>query len=57
MIVESEDYLEVVADVEQALDAGGFPVERRQASWMLRYPTKVLTTLAGGAVDDLVADS
>lgn len=56
IIVESEDYLSVVADVEKALESGGFPVQRRQASWMLRYPTKVLTTLAGGAVDDLVAD-
>jgi hypothetical protein len=56
VIVESEDYLDVVAEVEKALDTGGFPVERRQASWMLRYPTRVLTTLAGGAVDDLVAD-
>lgn len=49
-------YLSVVADVEQALDRGGFEVERQQASWMLRLPTKVLTTLAGGAIDDLVAD-
>jgi hypothetical protein len=56
VIVESEDYLEVVADLEKALDAGGFQVERRPASAMLRFPTKVLTTLAGGAVDDLVAD-
>ena len=56
VIVEPEAYLEVVADIERALEAGGFAVQRRQASWMLRYPTKVLTTLAGGAVDDLVAD-
>jgi hypothetical protein len=56
VIVEAEHYLEVVADVEQALDRGGFEVERQQASWMLRLPTKVLTTLAGGAIDDLVAD-
>lgn len=55
VVVDAEHYLEVVADVEQALDRGGFEVERHQASWMLRLPTKVLTTLAGGAVD-LVAD-
>src|SRR6185503_17240126 len=48
--------LEVVAQVETALDQGGFEVERHPASWMLRLPTKVLTTLAGGAVDDLVAE-
>jgi hypothetical protein len=56
VIVQSAQYLEVVSDVEKALDQGGFEVERRQASWMLRLPTKILTTLAGGAVDDLVAD-
>jgi hypothetical protein len=56
VIVEAEAYLEVVRDVERALDQGGFHVERRPASWMLRFPTKILTTLAGGAVDDLVAD-
>jgi hypothetical protein len=55
-IVEADRYLEVVADVEKALQQGGFDVSRRPASWMLRLPTKVLTTLAGGAVDDLVAD-
>ena len=56
VVVDAEHYLEVVADVEQALDRGGFEVERYPASWMLRLPTKVLTTLAGGAIDDLVAD-
>lgn len=56
VIVQSAQYLEVVSQIEKALDTGGFEVERRQASWLLRLPTKILTTLAGGAVDDLVAD-
>jgi hypothetical protein len=56
VIIDAEQYLTVVAQLEQALDQGGFEVERRPATWMLRLPTKVLTTLAGGAVDDLVAD-
>jgi hypothetical protein len=56
VIVDAQHYLEVVADVEQALDKGGFEVERYPAHWMVRLPTKVLTTLAGGAIDDLVAD-
>lgn len=56
VIVEAPKYLEVVSDIEQALRQGGFEVTRQPASWMLRLPTKVLTTLAGGAVDDLVAD-
>jgi hypothetical protein len=56
VIIEAQDYLTVVAQVEQALDTGGFEVERRPATWLLRLPTKVLTALAGGAVDDLVAE-
>jgi hypothetical protein len=56
VIVEADTYLVVVADVEQALEKGGFELERRPASWMLRAPTRVLTALAGGAVDDLVAE-
>jgi len=56
VIVESKQYLVVVSQIEKALDQGGFEVERFPASWMMRLPTKVLTTLAGGAVDDLVAD-
>jgi hypothetical protein len=56
VIVESANYLEVVSQVEEALNTGGFDVERRPASWMMRLPTRILTTLAGGAVDDLVAD-
>jgi hypothetical protein len=56
VIVESPQYLEVVSQIERALDRGGFEVERRPASWMMRLPTRVLTALAGGAVDDLVAD-
>ena len=56
VVIPSEQYLAVVSEVEQALDRGGFEVERRPASWMLRLPTRVLTTLAGDAIDDLVAD-
>jgi len=56
VIVQSAQYLEVVSEIEKALDKGGFEVDRHQASWLLRLPTKILTTLAGGAVDDLVAD-
>ncbi len=29
---------------------------RHRATWLLRLPTKVLTALAGGGIDDLVAD-
>ncbi len=56
VIVEAPDYLGVVGEMEQALRLAGYPTVRRRASWMLRMPTKVLTALAGGAVQKLVAD-
>jgi hypothetical protein len=55
VLVESEDYEAVVRDVQQDLREAGWETRREPASWMLRFPTKVLTTLAGGTVDDLVA--
>ncbi len=56
VVVEANDYLDVVGDVQQALARGGLRTERRQASWMMRFPTRVLTLFAGGAVEHLVAD-
>lgn len=56
MIVETKDYTSVVDDIQQVLKAGGFETDREQASWMLRFPTKVLTFFAGGMVNNLVAD-
>jgi hypothetical protein len=56
VIVPATQYLDVVSEIEKALTRGGFDVQRRPASVMLRLPTQVLTTLAGGAVDRLVAD-
>jgi hypothetical protein len=56
IIVEAPDYLDVVGDVQRVLRAGGFETRRERAPWMLRAPTKVFTTFAGGAVENLVAD-
>jgi hypothetical protein len=56
VVVEANDYHEVVGEVEKALATGGITTRREQASWMLRLPTKVLTLLAGGAIENLVAD-
>ena len=56
VVVEAHDYLKVVDEVQRALERAGFRTERRAASWMLRFPTKILTLFAGGAVSDLVAD-
>jgi hypothetical protein len=56
MVVESQDYLEVVGDVQKTLARCGFETHREPTTWMLRYPTKLLSLLAGGQVHDLVSD-
>jgi hypothetical protein len=56
VMVESENYLTIVDDIQQAAGAAGWETERRQASILIRLPTKVLTILAGGAIENLVAD-
>jgi hypothetical protein len=56
MLVEGPDYQAVVQELDEALKAGGWETRREPASWMLRAPTKVLTVLAGGHVDNLVAE-
>lgn len=56
IVVESQEYRAVVDQIQQTLATGGWEVERRPASWMLRLPTRVMTWLAGGAVSNLVAD-
>ena len=56
VMVEADDYLEVVGDIQQALARGGIETRREQASWMLRVPTKVLMFFAGGSIEKLVAD-
>jgi hypothetical protein len=55
VLVEAEDYEAVVAQVQEALARAGWTTERRPASWMLRVPTRILTTLAGGSIENLVA--
>jgi hypothetical protein len=55
MIVEADDYLDVVAELQQALRRGGYETQRPRAGWMLRWPTQVFTFFAGTAADSLVA--
>jgi hypothetical protein len=57
MVVEEEDYLPTIAEVQKALEAGGWKIERKPASWMIRVPTKVFTTVAGGDRNNLVANN
>ncbi len=56
VIVEPEDYFGVVEDLKRALKQAGWDVHRRPASWMMRWPTRVVTILAGGMVKNLVAE-
>jgi hypothetical protein len=56
MMVESKDYLEVADRVQRKLADHGFATRREPTTWMLRYPTKLLSLLAGGEVHNLVAD-
>jgi hypothetical protein len=56
VVVEANDYRDTVDRIQEALQEAGWRTERRQASWMLRVPTKVLTLLAGGAIENLVAE-
>ena len=55
VVVESEDYDDVLEQVQRVLAAGGWRTDRRPASWMVRLPTRVLTLLAGRTLDAYVA--
>lgn len=55
IMVESEDYLSVLADVQAALEEGGVKTERKPATWMLRLPTRILTFFAGSTLASFVA--
>jgi hypothetical protein len=57
VLVEADDYLKVVDQIERTLDERGWPTQRQQASWLLRFPTRLLTFFASGAIDDLVAEN
>jgi hypothetical protein len=57
MIVELDDYLEVVNDVQEALKQGGVQTRRRRATWLLRAPTKLLTIFAGDEFHKVMADN
>jgi hypothetical protein len=55
VVVDSEDYDDVLEQVQRALAMGGWRTDRRLASWMVRLPTRVLTLLAGRTLDAYVA--
>jgi len=55
IVVSPEHYFSVLSDLEAALQEGGFETRRAKATWMLRAPTWLLTTLAGRAIGRFVA--
>ena len=55
VVVDSEDYDDVLEQVQRVLATGGWRTDRRLASWMVRLPTRVLTLLAGRTLDAYVA--
>jgi hypothetical protein len=57
VVVEEQDYLQMVGEIERALDKANQPVTRTQASILMRLPIKVLTTLSGRGKSNLVADN
>jgi hypothetical protein len=57
MIVDAQDYETVVDLLHTKLKEAGWDLHREQASWMLKAPTKVLTTLAGGSLEKMIADN
>lgn len=57
MLVELDDYLDVVNDLQEALKRGGIETTRKRAPWMLRAPTKLLTMFAGDEFQKLMADN
>jgi len=56
VIVQAEDYKEVVSDLQHILWRAGIQTRPAAAGPLLRWPTKVFTWFVGGAVEDLVAD-
>ncbi len=56
IIVEPEDYGTVIEDIQRVLKEAGWDTQRGPASWMIRFPTKVVTLLAGGGMKNLVAE-
>lgn len=56
VVVESRHYFSVVEEIEKVLRKGGRETTRTRCSWLLRWPTRVLTFCVGGPMEGLVAD-
>lgn len=56
VMIEPGDYLDVVDEVRQALDAGGLPTTPKRAGWTLRLPTRILAVFARRPLADVMAE-
>jgi len=56
IVIEPGDYSEVVSQIRRVLRDNGRRTRRVAATWLLRFPTKVLTWLAGAQVQSLIAE-
>jgi hypothetical protein len=56
VLIDPEHYLDAVNDLETVLENAGYNVRRKPASWMLRFPTQVLSFFAAKQVKNMVAD-
>jgi len=55
VVVAGEDYFDVVETIQHALARGGLNMKQQRASFVLRWPTRVFTLLAGSRGDAVVA--
>ncbi|HEY9788943.1 MAG TPA: hypothetical protein V6D22_01000 [Candidatus Obscuribacterales bacterium] len=56
ILIKPRDYDAAVEDVEAALHDSGLVAQRRQASWMVSFPTRVLLFFARNQLQDMVAN-
>jgi hypothetical protein len=56
LIVEPDDYDDVLGEIGKVLENGGLPVRAGPAGWFLRVPSRILMAIAGPAVKDLIAE-
>ena len=57
LVIEPPDYSKVADEIQRVMHDHDVKTKQEQASWLMRWPTKVFTLFASGANDDLVADN
>ncbi len=57
VVIQTPDYVAVVADIERILQSEGLRVTRARTNLLLRVPTQMLTALSGGSLNRLVSSN